>query len=142
MGIRWLGAAVVLLGLGASAGAQSKVVILATTTSTQDAGLLDALVPAFERRTGYTVKTIAVGTGQALALAARGEADVALAHAPELEKKYVAEGFKKALPKASIGKSCVRFKKLADLDLDHRERPPSTHGDQGGHGRPRGSGAG
>ncbi len=92
MGIRWLGAAVVLLGLGASAGAQSKVVILATTTSTQDAGLLDALVPAFERRTGYTVKTIAVGTGQALALAARGEADVALAHAPELEKKYVAEG--------------------------------------------------
>ena len=89
---RWLGAVVVLLGLAAAAGAQSKVVILATTTSTQDAGLLDVLVPAFERRTGYTVKTIAVGTGQALALAARGEADVALAHAPELERKYVAEG--------------------------------------------------
>ena len=92
MGIRWLGAVVVLLGLAAAAGAQSRVVILATTTSTQDAGLLDVLVPAFERRTGYTVKTIAVGTGQALALAARGEADVALAHAPELERKYVAEG--------------------------------------------------
>lgn len=92
MGIRWLGALAVLLGLAAAAAAQSRVVILATTTSTQDAGLLEVLVPAFERRTGYTVKTIAVGTGQALALAARGEADVAFAHAPELEKKYVAEG--------------------------------------------------
>jgi tungstate transport system substrate-binding protein len=72
--------------------AQSKVVILSTTTSTQDSGLLDVLVPMFERRTGYTVKTVSVGTGQALALAARGEADVALVHAPELEKRYVAEG--------------------------------------------------
>lgn len=69
-----------------------KIVILATTTSTQDSGLLDLLVPLFERRTGYTVKTLAVGTGQALALAAKGEADVTLAHAPSLEKKYVAEG--------------------------------------------------
>jgi tungstate transport system substrate-binding protein len=66
-------------------------VILSTTTSTQDSGLLDVLVPLFERQTGYTVKTIAVGTGQALALGARGEADVVLVHAPELEKKYVAE---------------------------------------------------
>jgi tungstate transport system substrate-binding protein len=67
-------------------------VILSTTTSTQDSGLLDVLVPLFERQSGYTVKTIALGTGQALAVAARGEADVVLAHAPELEKKYVAEG--------------------------------------------------
>jgi tungstate transport system substrate-binding protein len=70
----------------------SKVVILSTTTSTQDSGLLEVLVPMFEQRTGYSVKTISVGTGQALALAARGEADVTLAHAPALEKKYVAEG--------------------------------------------------
>ena len=70
----------------------SRNVILSTTTSTQDSGLLDVLVPLFERSTGYSVKTIAVGTGQALALAARGEADVTLAHAPGLEKKYVAEG--------------------------------------------------
>jgi tungstate transport system substrate-binding protein len=69
-----------------------KTVILSTTTSTQDSGLLDVLVPLFEKRTGYTVKTISVGTGQALALAARGEADVTLCHAPALEKKYVAEG--------------------------------------------------
>jgi tungstate transport system substrate-binding protein len=70
----------------------SKVVILSTTTSTQDSGLLDVLVPLFEQQTGYSVKTISVGTGQALALAARGEADVTLAHAPALEKKYVDEG--------------------------------------------------
>ena len=72
--------------------AQSSVVILSTTTSTQDSGLLEVLVPMFEKQSGLTVKTISVGTGQALALAARGEADVALAHAPALEKKYVEDG--------------------------------------------------
>jgi tungstate transport system substrate-binding protein len=70
----------------------ARTVILSTTTSTQDSGLLDVLVPLFEKQTGYSVKTISVGTGQALALAARGEADVTLAHAPALEKKYVADG--------------------------------------------------
>jgi len=87
---------VLLLLIGAcvpwSAHAQKSPVILATTTSTQDSGLLDILVPLFEKQTGYTVKTIAVGTGQSLALAARGEADVALCHAPSLEKRYVDEG--------------------------------------------------
>ncbi len=72
--------------------AQSTTVILSTTTSTQDSGLLDVLVPLFEKKTGLTVKTISVGTGQALALAARGEADVALVHAPSLERKYVEKG--------------------------------------------------
>ena len=72
--------------------AVGKSVILSTTTSTQDSGLLDVLVPLFEKTTGYSVKTISVGTGQALALAAKGEADVALVHAPSLEKKYVADG--------------------------------------------------
>jgi tungstate transport system substrate-binding protein len=72
--------------------AASKSVILSTTTSTQDSGLLDVLVPLFEKKTGYSVKTISVGTGQALELAAKGEADVALVHAPRLEKKYVADG--------------------------------------------------
>jgi tungstate transport system substrate-binding protein len=84
-------AAVLLAALPAAAQTPSTV-ILSTTTSTQDSGLLDVLVPLFERKTGHTVKTISVGTGQALALAARGEADVTLAHAPALEKKYVAEG--------------------------------------------------
>ncbi len=82
----------VLIALAAPALAQSTTLILSTTTSTQDSGLLDVLVPMFEKKTGLTVKTISVGTGQALALAARGEADVALVHAPALEKKYLAEG--------------------------------------------------
>lgn len=73
-------------------GAQLRSVILATTTSTQDTGLLDALMPRFEKQTGYAVKVIPVGTGQALALAAKGDVDVALVHAPALEKQYVAAG--------------------------------------------------
>lgn len=72
--------------------AAGRNVILATTTSTQDSGLLDVLVPLFEKQTGYVVKAVSVGTGQALALGGRGEADVVLVHAPEAEKKYVAEG--------------------------------------------------
>jgi len=79
-------------GVALAQGPASRTLILSTTTSTQDSGLLDVLVPMFERQTGYTVKTVSVGTGQALALAARGEADVTLAHAPALEKKYVADG--------------------------------------------------
>jgi tungstate transport system substrate-binding protein len=64
--------------------------ILATTTSTQDSGLLDVLVPEFQRQTGYNVKTISVGTGQAMALGERGEADVLLVHAPDSERKWMA----------------------------------------------------
>ncbi len=82
-----------LLGTpGRGADTTSRNVILSTTTSTQDSGLLDLLVPVFEKQTGYSLKTISVGTGQALALAAKGDADVALVHAPSLEKKYVADG--------------------------------------------------
>src|SRR6266705_3596297 len=92
MVLRLLLVALTSLSLAAPAQAQSNTVILSTTTSTQDSGLLDALVPLFEKQSGLTVKTISVGTGQALALAARGEADVTLAHSPSLEKKYAAEG--------------------------------------------------
>ncbi|AET66956.1 ABC-type tungstate transport system, permease component [Desulfosporosinus orientis DSM 765] len=63
--------------------------ILATTTSTQDSGLLDALIPVFEQKTGYKVKTVAVGTGAALAMGEKGDADVLLVHAPASEKKLV-----------------------------------------------------
>ncbi|HLN60200.1 MAG TPA: substrate-binding domain-containing protein [Symbiobacteriaceae bacterium] len=66
--------------------------ILATTTSTQDSGLLDVIVPLFETKTGYKVKTIAVGTGQALAMGDKGEADVLLVHAPADEKKLIEKG--------------------------------------------------
>jgi len=93
-GLLW-GLAFILAGAGllATVSAQAgQAVILSTTTSTQDSGLLDVLVPLFEKKTGYTVKTISVGTGQALALGAKGEADVCLVHAPDSEKKYVADG--------------------------------------------------
>ncbi len=87
---------VLLIGLmvvgKAMAAESNKNLILSTTTSTQDSGLLDVLVPMFEKQTGYSVKTVSVGTGQALALAAKGDADVALVHAPSLEKQYVADG--------------------------------------------------
>jgi len=73
--------------------AQPKTIILATTTSTQDSGLLDVLLPVFEKKTGYFVKTIAVGSGQAMAMGQKGEADVLLVHSPAAEKKFVAEGF-------------------------------------------------
>jgi tungstate transport system substrate-binding protein len=73
--------------------AQEKTVILATTTSTQDSGLLDVLLPIFEKQTGYFVKTIAVGSGQAMAMGQKGEADVLLVHSPAAEEKFIADSF-------------------------------------------------
>ena len=72
---------------------KQKNIILATTTSTQDSGLLDVLIPIFEKKTGYFVKTIAVGSGQAMAMGQKGEADVMLVHSPDAEKKFVEEGY-------------------------------------------------
>jgi tungstate transport system substrate-binding protein len=66
--------------------------ILATTTSTQDSGLLDVLLPVFTKNTGYKVKTIAVGSGAAMTMGERGEADVLLVHAPPSEVKFMAAG--------------------------------------------------
>ncbi|MEN6620191.1 MAG: substrate-binding domain-containing protein [Smithella sp.] len=71
---------------------KQKNLILATTTSTQDTGLLDVLIPIFEKETGYFVKTIAVGSGQAMAMGQKGEADVLLVHSPDAEKKFMSEG--------------------------------------------------
>ena len=87
---------VFLLGMAmqaTAAGPVQKNLILATTTSTQDSGLLDVLIPVFEKKTGYFVKTIAVGSGQAMTMGQKGEADVLLVHSPDAEKKLVAEGF-------------------------------------------------
>jgi len=70
----------------------NKDIVLATTTSTQDTGLLDVLIPLFEKQTGYRVKTVAVGTGQALAMGQRGEADVLLVHAPSSETPLIDSG--------------------------------------------------
>lgn len=76
-----------------SVGAEQQNVILATTTSTQDTGLLDTLIPIFEKKTGYMVKTIAVGSGQAMAMGQKGEADVLLVHSPAAEMKFMADGY-------------------------------------------------
>ena len=73
--------------------AASKTIILATTTSTQDSGLLDVLIPQFEKESGYFVKTIAVGSGQAMKMGEKGEADVLLVHSPDAEKKFMAGDF-------------------------------------------------
>ena len=67
--------------------------ILATTTSTYDSGLLDYILPDFEKKTGIKVRVIAVGTGQALALGRAGDADALLVHARPLEDEFVAEGY-------------------------------------------------
>ncbi len=92
----WAFSLALLLAVMASAPAeaapQQKNIILATTTSTQDTGLLDTLIPIFEKKTGYFVKTIAVGSGQAMTMGSKGEADVLLVHSPDAEKKFVADG--------------------------------------------------
>ncbi len=69
--------------------------ILATTTSTQDSGLLDVLIPLFETETGYKVQTIAVGSGQAMEMGQQGNADVLLVHSPSAEKQFMTDGWGK-----------------------------------------------
>jgi tungstate transport system substrate-binding protein len=86
------------LGLGAvlaiaPAAAQDKSIVVASTTSTQDSGLFNYLLPLFKAKTGIDVKVIAQGTGQALDTARRGDADVVFVHAKAQEEKFVADGF-------------------------------------------------
>jgi len=85
--------AAVLLAAGCTSRPAVPTITLATTTSTQDSGLLDMLVPLFREQTGIEVKVVAVGTGQALQLGRRGDADVVLVHDPAAEEKFVADGF-------------------------------------------------
>jgi tungstate transport system substrate-binding protein len=95
---RPLRAAALALHLGAAAlaapllAAQEQEIVLATTTSTADTGLLDSLLPMFREATGIAVKPIAVGTGAALEMARRGDADAVLVHAPESERAYIQSG--------------------------------------------------
>jgi len=71
---------------------QARAIVLATTTSTQDSGLLDVLVPAFRKSQGIEIKVVALGTGEALAMGSRGDADVLLVHAPAKELEFMARG--------------------------------------------------
>ncbi len=83
---------VLILALATACVGGENQLILATTTSIQDSGLLDVIVPQFERQTGYSVKTIAVGSGAALRLGEEGEVDVVLAHSPDAEEAFMAAG--------------------------------------------------
>lgn len=75
-----------------SAHAQDKSIVVASTTSTQDSGLFEYLLPIFKQQTGITVKVVAQGTGQALDTGRRGDADVVFVHAKSAEEKFLAEG--------------------------------------------------
>ena len=83
-------AAAVLSGTPISA--QDKSIVVASTTSTQDSGLFEYLLPIFTKKTGITVKVVAQGTGQALDTGRRGDADVVFVHAKVQEEKFLAEG--------------------------------------------------
>ena len=78
--------------VAAGGGARAESIVMASTTSLQDSGLLDTILPKFTAETGIMVRVIAQGTGQALATAARGDADIVLVHDPEAEDKFIAEG--------------------------------------------------
>ncbi|MBI5943104.1 MAG: substrate-binding domain-containing protein [Chloroflexi bacterium] len=85
---------IVLLFLTSCAtSASAKNILLVSTTSTQDSGLLDALLPAFEETSGYSVQLISTGSGQALKIAEEGNADVILLHSPSAEKEFMEQGF-------------------------------------------------
>src|SRR4051812_40980880 len=81
---------VALAGLGALA--QDRFITVASTTSTEQSGLFGHILPIFEKKTGIHVRVVALGTGQALDLARRGDADVVFVHAKAAEEKFLAEG--------------------------------------------------
>ena len=81
------------ISAASSAAAQTRFITVASTTSTEQSGLFRHLLPIFEKKTGIQVRVIALGTGQALDMARRGDADVVFVHARSLEEKFIAEGF-------------------------------------------------
>jgi tungstate transport system substrate-binding protein len=81
------------LALAGAAQAEEKFITVASTTSTEQSGLFKYLLPMFEKKTGIHVRVVAVGTGQALDIGRRGDADVLLVHAKPLEEKFIAEGY-------------------------------------------------
>lgn len=120
-------------------------VILATTTSTQDSGLLDVLVPMFEKESGYTVKTVAVGTGAAITQGSRGDADVVLVHAASLEVPMIeaGDGIERALvmhndfiivgpPSDSAGIKSAATTNDAMTAIATRQAPFISRGDNSG----------
>ena len=93
--LKWLGVLLAILGLlaGQPVQAQERFVTVASTTSTQDSGLFDHILPLFTQKTGIQVRVVAQGTGQALDTGRRGDADVVFVHAKAQEQKFVEDGF-------------------------------------------------
>ncbi|HJS37031.1 MAG TPA: substrate-binding domain-containing protein [Burkholderiales bacterium] len=83
----------VALLVSTSVSAQQRYITVASTTSTEQSGLFKHLLPAFEKKAGFQVRVVALGTGQALDMGKRGDADVVFVHAKALEEKFVAEGY-------------------------------------------------
>ncbi|HSB48907.1 MAG TPA: extracellular solute-binding protein [Burkholderiales bacterium] len=79
--------------VASGAGAQTRFITVASTTSTEQSGLFQHLLPTFEKKTGIQVRVVALGTGQALDVARRGDADVVFVHARSAEEKFIAEGY-------------------------------------------------
>jgi tungstate transport system substrate-binding protein len=93
--MRQKAAATILIGCAIAAGGPSRAdeaIVLASTTSVENSGLLAHILPEFTRETGISVRVLAQGTGQALATAAHGDADLVLVHDPEAERKFIAQG--------------------------------------------------
>jgi tungstate transport system substrate-binding protein len=82
-----------MLGAAGAVQAQERSIVMASTTSTEQSGLFKELLPAFKQATGIEVRVVAVGTGQALDMGRRGDADVVFVHDTAAEEKFVAEGF-------------------------------------------------
>src|SRR3954469_24461525 len=80
--------------------AQDKFIVMASTTSTEQSGLFPHLLPAFTKATGIEARVVAVGTGQALDIGRRGDADVLFVHDKAAEEKFVAEGW--GLPRRDV----------------------------------------
>src|SRR4029077_17135835 len=88
--VRWFLAPLFIISF--SSEAQERFITVSSTTSTEQSGLFKHLLPAFEKKTGIAVRVVALGTGQAIDLGKRGDADVAFVHDKEAEEKAVAEG--------------------------------------------------
>ncbi len=91
--VRLMAAALLAASFIPAASAAEKFITVASTTSTQNSGLFDYILPLFKKKTGIEVRVVAVGTGQAIRLARNGDADVLLVHHRPSEEKFVAEGF-------------------------------------------------
>ena len=93
--VQWIGVCFLILGLAWSVLANAASLMMATTTSTDNTGLLDYLIPHFEKQTGTTLKWTSTGTGKALALGQNCDVDVLLVHAPDAERVFIEKGYGK-----------------------------------------------